>query len=919
MPPSITARCSVCYESLGEDGECLACLLRGGLSDNDEYLDSSPGFGDFEIERGEDGLPSELGSGAMGTTYRARDKVLHRVVALKVIDISRASGAEAVRARFLREARAAAALQHPNVARIFQFGASPEGRRCYYAMELVEGETLEALVRREGPLTPEQALDLAVEVARALVAAAAQGLIHRDLKPGNIMIAQSTGTPTPEVKVIDFGLAKAMNAVAEADLTHGSFIGTPAFASPEQFSGTPADARSDIYSLGATLWYALTGEVPYPGKTIAVIRERQQSAALPLAELNARKIPHALIEILQRTLALDPAGRPASARELLGKLEDCRAHKTSPVAWAKRKATWFALAAVLVAGAFVVWHLVTPRVEPALGKSIAVLPFANLSAGKENAFFADGVQDEILSDLAKVADLKVISRTSVLPYKSGAPRNLREIARTLGVSHVVEGSVQRAGSRVRVTAQLIDARSDAHLWAETYDRDFADVFSIQDEIAQRIADQLRAKISPAEKAAMIEPPTADLTAYSLYVQAKALASWTDWGGGKESWTKGVELLQEAIRRDPKFVLAYCLLARRYAGSYGRAQSTGEDSSSVEQVWKQTIDRALRLRPDLGEPHVAAARYYLFTNDFEGAARELAIARPLLPNDAEGFFIAGRVDRRLNRWEDSLAEVRKAYELDPHNGEIVFWTCEHYRIMRRYAEGEQFARQAMAAMPEVTSSLHVELAAFKLLEGDPRAAQEILARVPPEIGAEIRYKAALYLRDFGLAARVIAAAPAGEAEAAFGGKPPRSCADGELARARGDTQAAEAAFLAAREDWEDASAHRRRDEFYFSAIAQLDAGLGRKDEAIREAQRAVELVPISRDSLFGPSMVLHLARVYAWTGERSLAIEKLQTVAKLPGDLSYGELRFGPAWDPLRGDPRFERLVASLAPGKSERR
>jgi serine/threonine-protein kinase len=279
-------------------------------------VDSSPSFGDFEIECREDGLPWELGSGAMGITYRAHDNVLNRAVALKVIQIpAAAADAEAVRSRFLREARSAAALQHPNVARIFQFGASSEGDRCYYAMELVKGETLEALVRREGPLKPEQALNLAIEVARALVAAAAQGLIHRDLKPANIMITPSAKTLAMEVKVIDFGLAKAMNAVAEADLTHGGFIGTPAFASPEQFAGAAADARSDIYSLGATLWYALTAEVPYPGKSIAVIRDRQQSGTLPLAELSARKAPSALIYVLQNALALDPAARPASAGE----------------------------------------------------------------------------------------------------------------------------------------------------------------------------------------------------------------------------------------------------------------------------------------------------------------------------------------------------------------------------------------------------------------------------------------------------------------------------------------------------------------------------------------------------------------------------------------------------------------------------
>ena len=914
--------CSTCRESLNAKGECVACLLRAGLDERatSDSPASSSVFGDFEIAHREDGSLWELGCGAMGVTYRAVDKVLHRTVALKVIETPASAGdSQIVRERFLREARSAAALKHPNVAGIFQFGAAPESGRCYYAMELVDGETLEALVRREGPLKVELALEIAIQVTRALIGAAAQGLIHRDLKPGNIMLTcAGMATAEMEVKVIDFGLAKATNAVAETDLTHGGFVGTPSFASPEQFGSAPADARSDIYSLGVTLWYALTGGVPYPGQTITAIRDRQQIGALPIAELSARKVPDALIEILQRTLALDPAGRPASARELLGQLEACRAQAPSPVAWPKRRRIWFALAAALIVGTLVAWNLITPNGEPAPEKSIAVLPFANLGAEKENAFFADGVQDEILSDLAKVADLKVISRTSVLPYKSGTPRNLREIARALGVSHVVEGSVQRVGGRVRVTVQLIDARTDAHLWAETYDRELADVFSIQDEIAQRIADQLRAKISPSEKAAMNEPPTADLTAYSLYVQAKALMSWTDWDEGQQSRNKVVNLLQEAIRRDPGFVLAHCLLAKKYSGLHARAYYTGHDSAPVDELWKQTIDRAMRLRPDMGEPHVAAARYYLFTNDFAAAARELAIARPLLPNDAEAFFIAGRVARRLNRWEESLAEVLKAYELDPHNGELVNWTCEHYRYIRRYAEGEQFAHRAMASMPEVTSSLHVQLAAFKLAEGDSRAAQEILARVPPEIGAETRYKTALYLRDYDLAARVLAAAPAEEAEETFGGKPPRSLANGTLAHARGDNQAAQTAFLAAREDWEDASNHRRRDELYFIALAQLDAGLGRKEEAIREAQRAVELVPIARDAIFGPELMLHLASVYAWTGEYRLAIEKLEIIAKIPAGPSYGELRFDPTWDSLRGDPRFEKLVASLAPKKIDK-
>src|SRR6266705_6578877 len=325
------AICSTCSESLNVKGECLACQLRGGLNGSVEESVAkrdSLVFGDFEIARRQDGSFWELGSGAMGVTYRATDKVLHRIVALKVIETPAAAGdSQAVRERFLREARAAAALKHPNVAGIFQFGASPEIDRCYYAMELVEGETLEALVRREGPLKAEHALEIAIQVTRALVAAAAQGLIHRDLKPGNIMITRADAdaeTGKLEVKVIDFGLAKVTNAVGEADLTHGGFVGTPSFASPEQFCGAPADARSDIYSLGVTLWYSLTGQVPYPGKTIEEIRDRQQRTDLPIEQLAARRVPAPLIKLLRRTLSIEPAQRPASARELMEALESCR-------------------------------------------------------------------------------------------------------------------------------------------------------------------------------------------------------------------------------------------------------------------------------------------------------------------------------------------------------------------------------------------------------------------------------------------------------------------------------------------------------------------------------------------------------------------------------------------------------------------
>src|SRR5215471_770453 len=320
-PASSIGVCLMCGKPLNAKGDCLACLLRTGLEKIVKPKPAVLAFGDFEIEQRPDGSCWELGHGAIGVTYLAADKVLRRRVALKVIEVpSAARGSQAVRDRFLREARAAAALRHPNVAAVFQFGTSPDATHCYYAMELVEGETLAARVRRDGPFNAKDALKIAIQIARALMAAADHDLIHRDLKPSNIML-----TTESEVKVIDFGLAKAItDAGGEMDLTHGEFVGTPTFASPEQFGGGPVDARSDIYALGGTLWFALTGLAPHPGKTLEEVRDRKTRDGLPVAQLIARNVPEAVVKLLRSTLAIDPGKRPASARELMDALESCR-------------------------------------------------------------------------------------------------------------------------------------------------------------------------------------------------------------------------------------------------------------------------------------------------------------------------------------------------------------------------------------------------------------------------------------------------------------------------------------------------------------------------------------------------------------------------------------------------------------------
>jgi TolB-like protein/Tfp pilus assembly protein PilF len=542
-------------------------------------------------------------------------------------------------------------------------------------------------------------------------------------------------------------------------------------------------------------------------------------------------------------------------------------------------------------------------------KSIAVLPFENLSKGEENAFFAGGVQDEILTDLAKIADLKVISRTSVMKYKSDMERNLREIAKTLGVSHVVEGSVQRAAGRVRVNVQLIDARNDAHIWAEHYDRDFSDIFAIQSEIAERIADQLRAKLSPSEKAAIAERPTADPVAYAFYTQAKAIGDESDWEGADRSLNRKVELLEKATQRDPNFALAYCALAKAQCDLYSVIVAESLSAAHLELA-KKAADAALRVRPDLGQAHLELARYYFYagdhTGDFDRALEELTIARRKLPNDSEALFIAARIDRRQNRWDHALANFQKAKELDPRNTEVAFWCRDTYRDMRRYNEFEQLVTKDAASGLLRDPWTQLWLAEVKFDEGDPVAAQALLEQVPLEFSPiemiwGIRFKAALYLRDYDAANRVIAAIPAKFADRWL---------DGLVAVARGNKERAQSIFLDARKRLDAKWGTEVRDALYFSHAAEFDAGLGRKEEAIREARRAVDLKPIAKDSLQGPRLVTSLALVHAWTGERDRALEQLEIVATIPAGPSYGDLRFNPCWDSLRDDKRFDKIIAA---------
>ncbi len=941
------AVCSVCHAPLHTDGSCPACLLRGGLFEETQIGEppdvAATVYGDFEIARREDGSLWELGHGAMGVTYKAIDRVLHRPVALKVIQFGPTATSDddlskALRERFLREARAAAALRHTNIAGVFHFGATHESGRCYYAMELVEGETLEARVCRDGPIDAATTLEIASQVAAALVAAASRGLIHRDLKPSNLMLSAGSPSARLEVKVIDFGLAKAGATAGEIDLTHGGFVGTPAYASPEQFERKPVDARTDIYSLGVTLWYALTGQSPFTGRNLDELRYHPARIALPVEQLTAKKIPPAFVALLRAMLAENPAERPASARELVAAIEDCRL--TSVVRGARSAGgsqpmmrTTFAVCAALgvaSVGIGLAWWL-TPPPPPNLAvpvvsrptvsalpvipeKSLAVLPFDNFSVDKDSAFFADGVQDEVLTDLAKVADLKVISRTSVMPYQDPAKRsNLREIGQALGVAYVVEGSVQRAGDRIRVNVKLIDARTDTQRWSDRYDRDLQDVFAIQSEIAQSIADKLSSNVSPAEKVAISEQPTANLAAYSLYTEAQGIFIWNDSRGAHKAVARKAELLREAIQADSGFALAYCLLAKVECDFF---EASG-DRAHLDLA-KQAAETALQLRPNMGEAHRELARYYFHANENEQARAEVAMARRLLPNDAEVFRIEGEAASYQGRWEDALAAMQKGFELDPKGGEVSWHVLEICQPMRRYRLWEQTLRQIAATHGLADEYLNLSRAEMERDMGNLTAAQADIAKVPLDFDPIssiplARYSIALFRRDYDAAERALAA-PSIEREATLDhGHPPESWWNGLIAQFRGDETKAQAVFAAARKRLDVDWGEQLKNEQFFAAAARLDAGLGRKEEAIREAQQAVELVPISRNAVDGPDYVRTLALVYARTDEPDLAIRQLEIIAKIPGGPAYGELRYAPFWDSLRKDPRFDAIVASLAP------
>jgi TolB-like protein/Tfp pilus assembly protein PilF len=665
-------------------------------------------------------------------------------------------------------------------------------------------------------------------------------------------------------------------------------------------------------------------------------------------------IPPKLESIVKRALRKNRDARYQTSKEMLVDLRSLKAeldtkavpfrtgaHVPSKIKWHKQGALLTLAAVVLVLGvsAFFVFRSLQTSQSPAhsLGvagrpmataedstsnpataeKSIAVLPFENLSGDPDNAFFADGVQDEILTDLARIADLKVIGRTSVMQYKGGVARNLREIGQQLGVAHLVEGTVQRSGNRVRVNAELVDARTDRRSWGQIYERDLADVFAIESEIATGIAGELNAELSPNEKSEIERPITGNIPAFDLYTRANNLLlieSFSDDLPGH--LRQAANLLNRAVARDPTFFQAYCKLSYAYDALYFYGYDhTAARLASAEAA----IQTAFRLRPDAGEAHLARAQnLYWGYLDYDGALAELEAARRSLPNDARMFLLLGYIHRRQGRWEESARDFDRAVELDPRNLDTLLQIATNHDLFRRYAEEKLILDRALAIEPSRAEIKVVRANVDLDWKADTQPLHQVIDEIRAENPASVQDMANNWL-ICALAERDAAAAK--DALIALGDTPLRDGAvrlnrpfvEGLIARMTKDEAKARAAFTAARADQEKIVQAQPNYAPPRCVLGLIDAALGQKEEALREGRRAVEFLPVEKDAIWGPAMHRYLAKIAAWVGDNDLACEQLAIATPVPSGVSYGQLKLMPWWDPLRGDPRFEKIVASIAP------
>ena len=867
------------------------------------------------------------------------DGQFEKQVAIKILNRG-ADTAEILR-RFRAERQILARLDHPNIARLLDAGTTDDGLP-YFIMDYIVGApvTRFAVTQR---LSTRQRLELFLKICAAVEFAHRNLVVHRDIKPSNIL-ANAEGEP----KLLDFGIAKLLAKDEDAaQLTaEAQQHLTPICASPEQAKGDPITVATDIYSLGALLYEMLSDQKPHRFSTARPTREElalvvgeqvppppsavtsdAQTARLLRGDLDAivlfamRKEPemrYATVADLADDIRRHLAREPVVARHpTLGYRAKCLVKRNG-----SRLVASAAVVIVLAGVLFAFWARSQQNAREAAGmrargvsapasdsrKSIAVLPFENLGDNNSPSYFADGVQDNILTDLGKVGDLKVISRSGVAAYR-GKNRNMKQIGRDLGVANVLEGSVQISGDRVRINAQLIDTQTDTQIWAEQYDRKLEDIFALQSELAQTIAAQLKATLSTGEKAEIWRQPTQDLQAYDLYLRARAALRG---GGGaipRENWNVAVDLLNRAIARDPKFTLAYCLLNEAYVLQY----RFGEDHSPQHlAAAKDAAETALRLEPNREEARLALARYYYHgLSDYRRTEQELSSIPSSAPHEVEFFTLASLVERRLGQFAASIRDGEKAVELDPQNASLATSLVQTYSGLRRFGDSERVANAAIArlrgAKPMGLLLVKNEAA---LGMGNLEEAHAALDSIQDK--DDMDYQAArlsLYLieRDYS-GAKAFAAKATDEVKK----MPDFWLTLAAVAHAEGKVNEERQANAEAKRSALLALGPRPDDPKLLGELSVAEAALGQNEEALRHARHAAEMLPPSVDAVAGPMCEIRLAQVLAMTGDRDGAFDKLSKLVKLPFALTHGDLKLNPVWDDLRDDPRFDRILAESA-------
>jgi eukaryotic-like serine/threonine-protein kinase len=883
----------------------------------------------------------ELGCGGMGTVFLAEraDGQFEKQVAIKILNRG-ADTAEILR-RFRAERQILAKLDHPNIARLLDAGTTGDGLP-YFIMDYIVGAPVTRFAITQ-KLSTRQRLDLFLKICAAVEFAHRNLIVHRDIKPSNIL-ANSEGEP----KLLDFGIAKllAKDEHPAQLTTEAQQHLTPICASPEQAKGDPITVATDIYSLGALLYEMLSDQKPHRFSTARPTRKElalvvgEQIPPPPSVVVSdaqiARVLRGDLDAIVLFAMHKEPEMRYATVADFA---DDIRHHLAREPVVARHPtlgyrakclvkrhgSRLFASAAVVIVLAgvlFAFWVRTQQNVREAAGmpqrgisaaapdirKSIAVLPFENLGDKSSPSYFADGVQDNVLTDLGKVGDLKVISRSGVAPYR-GKNRNMKQIGRDLSVANVLEGSVQISGDRVRINAQLIDTQTDTQIWAEQYDRKLEDIFALQSELAQTIAAQLKATLSTGEKAEIWRQPTQDLQAYDLYLRARAALRGDGGAIPRENWDLAVTLLNSAIARDPRFTLAYCLLNEAYVLQYRFGLN---HSPAYLAAAKNAAETALRVEPNSEEARLALARYYYHgLSDYRRTQQELSRIPSSAPHGVEFFTLASLVERRLGQFAASIGDGEKAVELDPQNASLATSLAQTYTGLRRFGDSERVANAAIArARGAKPAGLLVVKNEAALGMGNVEEARAALDSVHDK--EDMDYQSAalwLYLitRDYNRAEAFVA-----KATEEVKRTPDFWLTFAALAHAAGKVNEERQANAEAKRCALVALGPRPNDAKLLGELSIAEAALGENEDALRHARQAAKILPPGADAVAGPMCEMRLAQVLAITGDRDGAFDKLGKLVKLPFGLNHGDLKLNPMWNDFREDPRFDRILAESA-------